>query len=132
MIVIAIIGILAAIAIPAYKYFIIRAKVSEGISLASAIKLAVGETYDSEGFSPDSNGAAGIADSATISGNDVMSVTISGISAGLIIITYGVGAPPEIQSDTLLLSPSTTLGAIQWTCKPGSIDNRYLPSICRS
>lgn len=128
MIVIAIIGILAAIAIPAYRDYTIRAKVSEGLILASAAKLGVSETYDSSGAFPATNALAGIAGPLTITGNNVLSVEV-GPDAGVITITYKDQA--EITDETILMSPRTTQGAIQWNCTGGSIDPRYRPAQCR-
>src|SRR5690606_31342072 len=91
MIVIAILGILMAIAIPAYQDYTVRAKVSEGLNVAGAAKLAVSETYQSDGSLPTTNAEAGLAAAGTITGNNVASVgvgTDGGSSAGRIVITY--------------------------------------------
>jgi len=126
MIVIAILGILMAIAIPAYQDYSVRAKVSEGINLAGATKLAVAETYSSTGSFPADNVAAGAPAPTSITGEYVTSVTNA---SGLITIVYQ--GDDAIAGDTLLLSAATTGGAVQWNCKRGTIESRYLPADCR-
>ena len=128
MIVIAILGILMAIAIPAYQDYAVRAKVSEGINLAGASKLGVAETYSSTGNMVASNVSAGLPVDTTISGKYVQKVTVG--TGGLITITY-TGAEPKISGNTLLLSPTTSAGAIKWRCKSTTVSVRYLPSECR-
>ena len=78
MIVVAIIGILAAVALPAYQDYTKRSHVSEGLSLAGGAKTAVTEYYSSEGGWPSDNAAAGIASAGSIQGNAVDSVTVAG------------------------------------------------------
>src|SRR5688572_29223100 len=85
MIVVAIIGILAAIAIPQYAEYTNRAKVSEGLQLAAGAKTAVSEFFSSQAAWPADNNEAGIAAAATITGNNVTSV---GVANGVITITY--------------------------------------------
>ena len=133
MIVVAIIGILAAIAIPAYQNYTIRAQVSEGLSLADGAKTAMSEYYSTNGKWPSSNSVAGLASAQSINGNYVSSVDV-GSSSGVITITYG---GPKVNSTisgaTLLLSAFTKTGSIAWTCKTGggkAISNTYLPSSC--
>ena len=133
MIVIAILGILMAIAIPAYQDYAVRAKVSEGINLAGASKLGVAETYSSTGVLVSSNTSAGLPTSTDINGKYVSSIAVG--TSGLITITY-TGVEPKLSAKTLLLSPTTAAGSIKWRCKPGAaaagVDPRYLPSECRS
>ena len=135
MIVIAILGILMAIAIPAYQDYTVRAKVSEGLNVAGAAKLAVSETYQSEGALPNSNTEAGLSGATTIIGNNVSSVgvgTTDGAgAAGQIIITYT--GDDAIDGETLGLSPTTGGGSIVWTCgrTDTTVLSKYRPATCR-
>jgi type IV pilus assembly protein PilA len=137
MIVIAILGILMAIAIPAYQDYTVRAKVSEGLNLAAATKLAVSETYQSKGSFPASNAEAGVPAANAIIGNNVSSVGVGtggGATAdGQIKITYSNES--HIAGKTLGLSPSTGghEGSIVWTCgqTDTDVDARYRPATCR-
>ena len=131
MIVIAILGILMAIAIPAYQDYTVRAKVSEGMNLAGSAKLATAETYSSRGSFPADNAAAGLADATEIKGNDVLSV---GTANGQVTITYTNDT--NITGETLILSADTNGGSVAWTCKGGTLytttaKRKYLPSNCR-
>ena len=132
MIVVAIIGILAAIAIPAYQDYTIRSQVSEGLSLAAGSKTAVGEFFTDRGQFPTNNASAGVTAAGSIAGNYVSQVAISG---GLITVTYDDqnGASPNIKidGDTLLLSPIDNGGSLKWTCKSSDLLPKYLPSSCR-
>jgi len=128
MIVIAIIGILAAIAIPAYQDYTIRAKVSEGLNLASAAKLAVAETYDSTGGTVSGHAAWGLPDAVSISGNNVSSVTVA--DSGLITIEYVNLGGSTTDGENVTLDPSFDAGATTWECS-GSIASKYRPATCR-
>lgn len=131
MIVIAILGILMAIAIPAYQDYAVRAKVSEGINLAGAAKLAVAETYSSRGNLPTTNISAGLPVATTISGPYVTSVTVG--TGGTVAIQY-TALEPKISGSILVLSPSTRSGSVVWDCQGLSATNpepRYLPANCR-
>ena len=129
MIVIAILGILMAIAIPAYQDYQVRAKVSEGMNLSSGAKLAVAEFRSSTGHFPDTYQSAGI--SATITGNNVSGVDVG--AGGLITVTYS--GPTVIASKQLKLKPSFTGGSVTWNCTAGvsgtDVPTKYLPSQCR-
>ncbi|MGB5441118.1 MAG: pilin [Gammaproteobacteria bacterium] len=131
MIVIAIIGILAAIAIPAYQDYTIRAKVSEGLNLAGAAKLAVAETFDATGSWGADHTAYGLPTAASITGTNVASVTADG--SGVITILYGsnLGGNPTANAQNVTLTPSSALaGSLTWACG-GSMPSKYLPSNCR-
>ena len=126
MIVVAIIGILAAVAIPAYQDYTIRAKVTEGLSLASAGKTSVSEFFASNGGLPSNNVTGGMSDSTDISGNSVRSVAIV---AGVITVTFSAS---PITGSTLLLTPTTSAGNIIWDCSTGgNLLAKYRPSSCR-
>jgi len=127
MIVVAIIGILAAVAIPAYQDYTVRAQVTEGLSLASAAKTAVSEFYATNGDLPASNGSAGIAGSESISGNHVDNVNIN--SGGSIVVDFSANA---ISGDSIILNPTTAGGRVAWDCTGGTLDDKYRPSSCRS
>ncbi|MHB8347824.1 MAG: pilin [Acidiferrobacterales bacterium] len=148
MIVVAIIGILAAIAIPAYQDYIIRAKVTEGLSLADQAQTAVAETFQSNGSLPSgSNGSYGLPIPTSISGKYVASVAVAA-NSGEITITYSnaLGGSPTANGTTLSLKPVTTGGGVSWVCGNTSITingtsysnpngtttpSKYLPANCR-
>ena len=129
MIVVAIIGILAAIAIPAYQDYTIRAQVSEGLNLSAGAKAAVSEYYMDRGTFPTDNLLAGLSVNTTIAGNYVFSVTVV---SGVITVAYAGQSNAAIQGATLLLAPGTTAGAINWDCSAGAIlVDKWLPAACR-
>ncbi|HWP20817.1 MAG TPA: pilin [Burkholderiaceae bacterium] len=127
MIVVAIIGILAAIALPAYQDYTKRSHVSEGLTLAGGAKASVTEFFSSQGRFPASNASAGLATSTDIKGNAVTSVAVG--ANGLITITYN---DKVTNNATVLLSPLSGAGGVTWRCKAGSnMLPKYLPSNCR-
>jgi Tfp pilus assembly major pilin PilA len=133
---IAVIGILAAIAIPAYQDYTIRAQVSEGLNLAASVKASVAEVYAASGSWPEDLSSAGL-DSAAYSGNYVSDIEVSD---GVVLIHYGNAANKLIAGGTLSLHPAAGRdGDIQWTCGYAADDDgmdtdippKYLPSSCR-
>ena len=129
MIVVAIIGILAAVAIPAYSDYTVRTKVSEGLSLASGAKTSVAETILSTGTTPTSNAEAGLDVATSISGNNVLSVGVG--AGGTITITYNT-ADANISGQTIIMTPSTASGgSVEWDCTGGTVVDRYRPANCR-
>lgn len=130
MIVIAIMGILAAIAIPMYQDYTARAHVTEGLSLAAAAKLAVAEVYMDTGKLPADNGAAGLPDD--IAGNYTASVKVTPYKGdgGSIMITYN--ADSNVSGGKLRLLPEVSFGSIRWSCEiVTGLTNNQVPGTCR-
>ena len=128
MIVVAIIGILAAIALPAYQDYTARAQMSEAMVLADGQKGAVTEFYADRGVMPANNASAGISPAADISGKYVASV---GINNGAITSTVrGQNVAAGIAGSTLTLTPTATSGSVSWTCT-SSASAKYVPAACR-
>ncbi|MBL6751683.1 MAG: pilin [Nevskia sp.] len=141
MIVIAIIGILAAIAIPAYQDYTIRSQVSEGAILADGVKTAMAEYYNNKGKWPPTNASAGLESSGSITGKYVSTVDV-GTTTGVIVVRYGGTNVNQIVSGSLLAFSgyaSTAKGSINWNCQSTAtggtkttIPNKYLPAACRT
>jgi type IV pilus assembly protein PilA len=128
MIVIAIIGILSMIAIPAYKDFTVRSKISEGLSLAAGAKTSVIEYYQTQGNWPISNANAGLPSADHIKGEFVKSVAIEG---NKVVVTFGSGAGEGLSQRNLIMTAVDNSGSISWTCHADKIENRFLPPNCR-
>ena len=130
MITVAIVGILAAVALPAYQDYTIRAQVTEGVSLASGAKASVAEYQSNKGSLPGDNDAAGFAGAV---GKYVTGVEIAD---GVITATYGNDANSNLSTKTIKLTPAAdgTTGNLVWTCSAGDtnpVDDKYLPSSCK-
>lgn len=125
MIVVAIIGILAAVALPAYQDYTRRAHVSEGLTLAAAAKISVTEYFTANSDWPSNNAAAGLATAASFHGQAVRSINVN---ASQITITYNtkVGS-----GKTVVLQGGTTGTAFHWDCRGGTLESRYRSSNCR-
>ena len=128
MIVVAIIGILAAVALPAYQDYINRAKVTEAMGLAAAAKTAVSEYIMNNNSMPANNADSGLAAAASLKGPNTKSVTVA---AGVITVDVTSGIPG---GGTIVLTPVTSSGGVEWQCnKPtaGTLNTKYVPSNCR-
>jgi type IV pilus assembly protein PilA len=134
MIVVAIIAILAAIAIPAYQDYLIRSQVSEGAVLTDGAKTAVTEFYSNAGHFPADNASAGLSPAASIAGKYVGQVEVA---SGVITATLdGPKVNSKVSGETFVLSPFDNGGAINWTCNKSSggstVPPKYLPSSCHN
>lgn len=155
MIVVAIIGILAAIAVPAYQDYTIRAKISEGMLGASAAKAEVSEAFDTGSMQGVSTIAASWNVASTRS-KYVQNVQVSNV--GVITVTYRAtpenGLPTQLNGNVLVFTPSvgqaplapTSIGTVDWSCgsfttstaqarnlpfTQGNLPAKYAPSECR-
>jgi len=126
MIVVAIIGILAAIAIPAYQDYIIRSKVTELATAADACKASVSEYYQTMGLSfPPNQSASGCSDQST----KYVTALLVGANG---LITVAANAGNVGTSGNFVLTPITTAnGQLDWACTGSSISAKYLPANCR-
>lgn len=153
MIVIAIVGILAAVAIPTYADYTTRAQVTEGLNLAMPARTSISETWANGAQWPADNAAAGLGAAATIQGKYVSQVAVQG---NQVVVTFRAAAPAAagIQGKTLLLTAGTNAnGDVVWQCGSrdmsgasgvtagtatfeatgagGSLPQKYRPAECR-
>jgi type IV pilus assembly protein PilA len=153
MIVVAIIGILAAVAIPAYQDYTIRAQVSEGMNLSGEAKNAVSDFYANRGRLPNSNASAGLPLATSLIGKYVGRITVG--NSGGITIGYSNQVNAQINGDTLHLQPArvnnSPTSPLSWVCgnqttwpagttpvaaagvaaTNTTLLNKYLPTDCR-
>jgi type IV pilus assembly protein PilA len=130
MIVVAIIGILAAVAVPMYLDYTVRAQVSEGLNLSSGAKAAVTEYFQDRGSFPANNTAAGVETAANIQGKFVSSITVAN---EIITLQYGNDVNARIDGETVTLTADTSEpGSVVWVCASGGvIEDKHLPAACR-
>ena len=125
MIVVAIVGILAALAVPAYQDYTVRARVAEALGFASAAKLAVSETMIANGgTAPTDNASAGYNFPGATSNVSTVAVGASGVITVTTTATAGGG--------NFALTPTYSGGQVSWACNRGTLAARYLPQNCRT
>lgn len=128
MIVVAIIAVLAAVALPAYQDYVARSQVAEGYSLASDARTAIVLYHADESAYPPGNYEAGLAEPGSITGQYVESVSV-GDRNGQVAILFGNDASQKISGDTLLLELHNAGGSLRWSCS--GLSPQHLPSVCR-
>ena len=129
MIVVAIIGILASVAMPAYQDYLARAQVSEAVSLLSGAKNPIAEYIYDKGAVPD---AATFADLVPVrTGKYVDTIVLSGTLSNMVLTATmkAVNVSAQLQGKTVLLSTNDT--GKSWRCAAGTVSARFLPSACR-
>jgi len=134
MIVIAIIGILAAIAIPAYQDYVARSQVSEALNLTGGMKTTTAEVFHDQGLTLVFNGSQGIPAANQIRGNYVSGVSITNENNDIVLQAYfkSSGVANGLADTTLVLRGDTTSsGSMQWTCSAIGITDSRLPASCR-
>jgi len=141
MIVVAIIGILAAIAIPQYQAYTGRAQAAEAVTLFSGVKTSLGEYYNDRGCWPgdSANASCTIADTANtdvgaaaptaIAGTYVGTVTIAADGTGFTTVAFDGGVH---SGNSMLFRPTVNAGTIEWLCWSTTIQSSFLPSSCRN
>ncbi len=129
MIVVAIIGILASMAVPAYQTYLLRAQVSEGLNLTGPLQTAVAEYYNDFGAFPTDNNDAGADPAGNYAGKYVSGISVNG---AVISIQYGNDASAQLAGETVTMTAVPAAGSLEWDCGSGGvIPEIYLPSVCR-
>ena len=135
MIVVAIIGILAAVALPAYQDYTVRAKVTEGLTLASSAKLAVaenasnGKNFDSGWVAPTATAAVSSLGIDQTTGRITITYTTAAGNGTIIMIPTAGGAA---LAGSASASTVPTAGSVAWSCTGGTLAAKYRPAQCRA
>jgi type IV pilus assembly protein PilA len=128
MIVVAIIGILAAVALPAYQDYTIRSRVTEGLALASAAKATVSENISNNGGALPADACLGVA--PTVATANVASINCTPASGIITVVT--TAAAGSVTLELRPTAPGAAGGAIQWACVRTAGENRHVPAQCRA
>lgn len=146
MIVVAIIGILASVALPAYQSYTVRAQIAESIVIVEELKASVNEHYKFKGYFPKNNETAGIPQPSFLQGNYVSQIQLED---GAFHVTLGNNVNLAVKDKILTIRPIVVKGSpaspFSWVCGGGTIpeameakgpnkttiDNQFLPGVCR-
>lgn len=122
--VVAILGILAAVAIPAYQDYTVRAKVGAAIVSSNDAKMRVQSFYEQHEVMPSANVMVGLSEPLIIEGNEVF-VSEQGVE-----LVFG-SSTPVVEGETILFTPIVSSSEFDWGCTEGTLDMKYRPSACR-
>jgi len=129
LVVVAVIGLLAAIAVPAYQVYVARSQVAEGLVVAGGVKIALAEFHADHGSWPAGHATLPLATPASISGRYVSATSVG--SDGRITITYATPASSaRIRGHSLVLVPQVSDSSLHWACD-GTMASLYRPALCR-
>lgn len=131
MIVVAIIGILAAVAIPAYQDYTVRAKVTEGINAAGAARASVADYYMANAAFPTDNAAAGLSTATSYATAIIQSLTVAN---GTVTVAFDAIGGSVTAGNAIAFVPTATAGgAITWACDGAgtTLESKYRPANCR-
>ncbi len=131
MIVVAIIGILAAVALPAYQDYTVRAKVTEAIGYAASAKTSVSECLISEGTLGDCDTLAEVGLSGDIRSDIVSGLTITTTTAAIVVTLQNTGSE-DLDGETITMTPAIFTSGVAWQCGAEADSFRFLPSECRN
>lgn len=123
MIVVAIIGVLAAVAMPSFQDYARRARISEGFSMAAGYKTAVTEYFTTNGVWPSTNASAGLA--VTLSGQDVTDIQVG--PGGVVTVSFHA---VRLNGGQITMTPASSAGGVSWSCT-STFPQSLVPSMCR-
>ena len=129
MIVVAIIGILAAVAIPSYQDYTARAQVTEAVSLTAAFKTGISEFLQTKGTFPANLTNVGTTTSGKYVGSMALTSEATGVSGTITATMKATGVNSGISSSTLLLTTGDS--GQQWSCTGGTILAKFRPGTCK-
>ncbi len=140
MIVVAIVGILASVAVPAYSDYTVRAQITEGVSAAAAAKTSVADYYYANGELPTSNAEAGLGPDTTYATDVIKSISIqdgsaTDVDAGTVVVSFNAFGGDLTNEAALAFIPSELDNSLTWTCSAnaggGNLPEQYAPANCR-
>ena len=129
MVVVAIVGILTSLALPAYQDYVIRTQVTEGLHLCGGAKWSITEYFTNHGDWPSDHVEAGIYSPQSIQGPYVSAVYVK--SGGVVEAYFGNTVNAKILGSHITLVPADGGGTVIWSCQDGDLIDKYTPSNCR-